>query len=828
VFAPEKEQPTPVAVPSAGDSRAAGEISRPQEPRSAEPALDGSSYRVRRGDSLSTIARRLAAGSNASTQQMMVGLYQNNAGAFEGDMNRLRAGAVLAVPSADELSAIAPAVANAEVRRQTGSWRPSTTSGDAPGRLRLVAPSESPAAGGVASGDSAETETLRSRVRELEGQLSESQRVLELRNAELADLQAKLAAAQGGTAPTPTPTPVEPPVAATPTETPPATGPMTPTTEVPATDPTAAAPTTEPPVAATPTETPPATEPVTPPAVEPTPAAEAPVASTSFVDTLLNNWYLIALPLLALLGFLGFKKFQSRKSAEFDDRLGQLAERGDAMEHPVGESGRYRQPTIETERIVVEETGAHAPLTSAPPVETARVASDDTISSDTAINLDQGDPLAEADFHMAYGLYDQAADLVRIAIAREPERRDLKLKLLEVFFVWGNRDQFLNSARELADSKSAGAAGEWEKILIMGKQIAPEDPLFANASVPAGGAMGVDLNLDGGTARVDFDPFDGAAGTQSNESVDLDLGGALRDPDATGESLAMTGLNTASIDQGGATTREMTAKVMAAGVAAAAFEGSEAPTVEQPALRGFDNPTIREKVEGALRRQPATDQTAELAIDDLGLDLGSLDNTDAPGLDDDLGTATDGNAPTMVAGLDDNSRRMMAAAAERAAAQQAQTGTKGASGTWFLSDRDMGGDIDPTKDSSATASLQALPDTDFDAAATSRLKSLDTKSVDFELTKTGAHNGLDLDVGAAPPVAGGGTQKTEQLRPEDLALPDLEPVTLSEVGTKLDLARAYVDMGDPDGARNILQEVLNEGSVSQKQEAQRLLESLPG
>ena len=73
------------------------------------------------------------------------------------------------------------------------------------------------------------------------------------------------------------------------------------------------------------------------------------------------------------------------------------------------------------------------------------VASDETISSETAINLDQGDPLAEADFHMAYGLYDQAADLIRIAISREPGRRDLKLKLLEVFFVWGNKEQFLTS-----------------------------------------------------------------------------------------------------------------------------------------------------------------------------------------------------------------------------------------------------------------------------------------------------------------------------------------------------------------------------------------------
>ena len=66
--------------------------------------------------------------------------------------------------------------------------------------------------------------------------------------------------------------------------------------------------------------------------------------------------------------------------------------------------------------------------------------------------------------------------------------------------------------------------------------------------------------------------------------------------------------------------------------------------------------------------------------------------------------------------------------------------------------------------------------------------------------------------------------RTEQM-PQ---LSQLEPVTMSEVGTKLDLARAYMDMGDPDGARNILQEVLAEGSASQKQEARRLIDSLPG
>ena len=52
--------------------------------------------------------------------------------------------------------------------------------------------------------------------------------------------------------------------------------------------------------------------------------------------------------------------------------------------------------------------------------------------------------------------------------------------------------------------------------------------------------------------------------------------------------------------------------------------------------------------------------------------------------------------------------------------------------------------------------------------------------------------------------------------------------TMTEVGTKLDLARAYVDMGDPAGARSILEEVLDEGDEGQRQQAQQLLDSLPG
>ena len=194
------------------------------------------------------------------------------------------------------------------------------------------------------------------------------------------------------------------------------------------------------------------------------------------------------------------------------------------------------------------------------------VASDETISSETAINLDQGDPLAEADFHMAYGLYDQAADLIRIAISREPGRRDLKLKLLEVFFVWGNKEQFLSAARELAESRQEAAPGEWEKILIMGKQLAPEDALFSGAGGVTGAAAGgVDLDLEGGQSRVDFDLVGDPVPTEDGgHGLDLDIGTAVGDLDATAESqsgitdrnLALEGTQAST-----GSTRQMTARM---------------------------------------------------------------------------------------------------------------------------------------------------------------------------------------------------------------------------------------------------------------------------
>jgi len=133
-----------------------------------------------------------------------------------------------------------------------------------------------------------------------------------------------------------------------------------------------------------------------------------------------------------------------------------------------------------------------------------------------------------------------------------------------------------------------------------------------------------------------------------------------------------------------------------------------------------------------------------------------------------------------------------------------------------------------TSDTSRLAALRGRG-VDVDLSNATGTHAATATDIDLDVgTATGSHGngGLDLDVGTAT-VPDAAFAATQRLASEELALPDLEPVTMSEVGTKLDLARAYMDMGDPDGARNILEEVLHEGSAAQKQEAQRLMESLP-
>ncbi|MEJ2398457.1 MAG: FimV/HubP family polar landmark protein, partial [Gammaproteobacteria bacterium] len=84
--------------------------------------------------------------------------------------------------------------------------------------------------------------------------------------------------------------------------------------------------------------------------------------------------------------------------------------------------------------------------------------------------------------------------------------------------------------------------------------------------------------------------------------------------------------------------------------------------------------------------------------------------------------------------------------------------------------------------------------------------------------------GLDFDFSESTAGGGNGAGGTDMnLDASDTSMSLDMSGGGDEVGTKLDLARAYIDMGDPDGARSILDEVLEEGNDGQKQEAQQLM-----
>ena len=882
---------TSPAASTAAPSSAPETSPAPSSAETTAPSAEGT-YRVAQGDTLTKIARSLHATSRNDIDQTMIAMYRANPDAFGGNINILRRGAVLRVPGGDEIAAMNQTEAMSEVHRQMDAWRGNSASASS-GHLRLVTPGAGSGTSNSSSesASSGEAQALKGRVKDLEGQLADAHRLLDLKSNELSELQRKLGA-QTTPAPAPTPPPqtaVAPPPAPAPTPAPVETKPSTPEATAPAPTPAPAENASTPPPTPAPAPTP---KPVV--VKKPAPAAE----SGSVLDWLTANWWLPAAVIIALIAGLAIASWRRRQASgggsggdfpgldstdisEFRDPSARVASsRGADDSFVVEESGEHRMPDF-------NEPAQHYGETTA---DLKAAAPDDTMSSESAVNLDQGDPLAEADFHMAYGLYDQAADLVRIALEREPDRRDLRLKLLEIYFVWGNKEAFLQTAKSLEATRDRAPAGEWDKIVIMGKQICPDEPLFAsNAGSGRGAGALVDLNLEGGENRVDIDLFGDPEGERS---IDQTIAKDSDDTATTGESpnlhpstdLDFT-LDHAERGADDSPTREMAPRDEPT-VESELMNFSDAPTAESPTLKPTD---LRDRISSKLDKVNKADQTAELSIDDLGLDLDHLEGAASgasisiPRLEE---TDHPSDAPTMVAGLDEKSRRMMAEAESRARDKDLTELERELEASFVA---DLGSDHEEIKtavlgpesaptvqmprgqDSGATSRFKSPEYSDVqepekpDVDSTSRLRGLNADSIDLDLDRLANALGsgdtveqpraedevfstevfeasqrnrkVDLDVGealngseaaATNKLKTISTQRTSKIKTEELALPELEPVTMSEVGTKLDLARAYMDMGDPEGARSILEEVVSEGSASQKQEAQRLIENLPG
>ena len=770
-----------VAAPAVGLAARSGSLAPPSTTPVAPavaPAVTNVAARrvhVRPGDTLSGIASRYSRyGMNSTrTRQWMVAIYRLNPQAFDHNMNLLRAGTVLQIPAAHAVAAVSGASAWQEVNRQDSAWHAALQATGA-ARLRLVAPRHN--ALSAQAGRQGAVRALQARVTRLQKALAREKRLLQIKSAALARVEAQMARST-------------------------ARPPMRP----------------HPAVAVHPVHA-------------PVPAVARTAVPGMLARTLRRYWWALLVLLGLAAAYVLARVLRVRRESAADELLSESSEaRPGPVPVPTFNPPPRAEPAIDVRESTHEQPRLVLP-DSDRPVVTQHVPVDQTMSSETALNLEQGDPLAEADFHMAYGLYDQAADLIRIAIQREPERQDLKLKLLEVFFVWGNKEQFVETAHELAASREHTAASDWDKVLIMGRQLAPDDPLFAGTAVSGAAAQGVDLDLEGGQARVDFDLMSSAVpamrtgetagGGAGTGSFDLDIGAALGEEEVSAPG-AGTDVNEIAPEFETTSETGITREMNQHPSEPTGTYTPVEPTVEQPALNLGGQSALRQKVE-ALSQSQGSERTAELAIDDLGLDLGTFETTVQPGLGAD--------APTMVTSLDEQARGLLEKTAgdlqsPDSADVPSSTGTTNA---WQIDEREL------------ESLLAESPG--FDTAQTSRLNALENPEVDFNLGADvakpkraegngadahGGGDGIDFDIGTATvPHANIGAVQAVQSEGDAAGLE--EPVSPSEVGTKLDLARAYMDMGDPDGARSILEEVMHEGSAVQRQEAGRLLESLPG
>jgi len=717
--APAVEPPAARAEPAQATAPAPS-VPAPRRPVAAVAAEPGSSYRVQPRDTLWEIASAAYPGARSDVNRAMVAIYQSNPQAFGGNINVLRAGSELRMPSSGDVSAISASAAADEVARQYKLWKEGSAGAPSEaadgGRLRLVTPEQGSAAPSTATQPAPSATggaNLQSRVQQLEAELAEARRLLEVRNAELATLQGAAVPAESAAAPAPVAgeAPAEAEVAAVPAGEAPAGG-------EPQAEPEAAA------------------QPASEPEPEAQAAAPAEEPAPSLFDRLREYWWALLALLAAALGIaVLLRRRQASASSEVD------------LEEALGQRStdlRTRVPPTKAPRdssIVVEERKAAEPtagkaaagVAAAGAAEATRkpVSIDDTLSGEGPVSIEAGDPLAEADFHMAYGLYDQAADLVQVAAKREPQRRDLKLKLLEIFFVWGNKDRFLEVAREMAGSRASAPVGEWDKVLIMGRQLAPEDPLFAGAV---------------GSTTESLDMELGAADAPLDIELTATKVGTLPDVDLTSTAPRVEGAE-GDLDF-----------VLDEPVRGSDDESALAPTVETP------------RVKTAAGDEP----TAEVPIEDLGLDVGDIDGLDDLGEFEQESTAA--------------KRSVAEGTVERRAVPRA-------------------------------------PASDDDLLSSTSIMGSETIAQMIEEPDAGV---IDLsDATGILPGPGDDRLEVTGLMPKPEFGLDAEAATMSEVGTKLDLARAYIDMGDPEGARSILEEVLKEGNPNQRKEAERLLAGLP-
>ena len=97
------------------------------------------------------------------------------------------------------------------------------------------------------------------------------------------------------------------------------------------------------------------------------------------------------------------------------------------------------------------------------------------------IDTDEVDPIAEAEVYLAYGRDAQAEEILKDALKKDPQRQEIYLKLLEIHAQHNKPSAFETVASELY-SVTQGQGEVWQKAVALGRQLDPNNPMFAEGA----------------------------------------------------------------------------------------------------------------------------------------------------------------------------------------------------------------------------------------------------------------------------------------------------------------------------------------------------------
>lgn len=604
---------TPAAsTPSASTRPAAPARTVPPPPPTAEtpartPVASSKRVTIKSGDTASRIA---AANKPAgvSLDQMLVALLRRNPDAFvDGNINRIKAGAVMNVPSAEQAQATPAHEASQIVvaqsrdfndfRRKLAGSAPaaqvSAAARQASGSVQARVEDKKPAAltpdkltlsKGAVQGKAGEDNIARERsAREAASRAEElSKTVSEL---------SKLGAASGAAAPTPA---ASAPHAASATVTTAVTAPVAapPASAVaPQIAATSAAPTASAPKADFSAS-------VKRPAVPPIQAPEL-----SLLDEILENPLVSAAAggLVALLAGFGFYRIRQRKhSAQVDSAFLESRLQPDSF---FGASGG--------QRIDTNEAGA--------------TGSSMMYSPSQLDAADDVDPVAEADVYLAYGRDLQAEEILKEALRIHPGRVAIHQKLLEIYAKRRDIKAFENIANE-ACKLTGGHGQDWERVRELGMEVDPSNALYQPGDPPVSGATPAVTAAGAGSVASSMvpqtlQPRQPSTATPVDLDLDLDFSPDDEPSSAISEAVSSTtpGVSMPAIEPA---TPSLD---MDFGLAAEALQAGDAshpgPDSESPDLPLPELPTQTDASPPA--QTPSNSGMLEFDLGSLSLDLGT-------------------------------------------------------------------------------------------------------------------------------------------------------------------------------------------------------------